>query len=77
MPIDYGTIDLRTAYLDTITELDGFISVQSFDNLIICGDFNVDFSRASHHRLYIFSRLMTVMNDPETSHTAHLNVVIK
>ena len=51
MPTDYGTIESKTAYLETIAELDGFISAQSFDNLIICGDFKyyVDFSRPSHH----------------------------
>ena len=49
MPTDYGTVDSYNAYLETLSELEGFISNQTFDNLIICGDFNVDFTRANRH----------------------------
>ena len=46
LPTDYGT---NNAYLESLCELEGFISTHPFDNLIICGDFNVDFSRNSHN----------------------------
>ena len=49
LPTDYGTPESNAAYLDCLCELDGFISAQSFDNVIICGDFNVDFSRNNHN----------------------------
>ena len=38
----------NTSFLESITELDGFISAQSFDILLICGDFNVDFARRNN-----------------------------
>ena len=44
LPTDYGTLESNDAFLDCLCELDGFISAQSFDNILICGDFNVDFS---------------------------------
>ena len=49
LPTDYGTLDSNNAFLESLGKLDGFISTQSFDNLIICGDFNVDFSRDNHN----------------------------
>ena len=42
-----------------VCELDGFISAQSFDNILICGYFNVDFSRHVHNT----ARLLDFMND--------------
>ena len=42
-------MDSYNAYLETLSELEGFISTQTFDNLIICDDFNVDFARANRH----------------------------
>ena len=54
--INYGTIETNTAFLDCLGELDGFISAQPFDNVIICGDFNVEFSCNTHnsHQLVDF-----------------------
>ena len=46
LPTDYGTNDSNNAYLESLCE---FISTHPFDNLIICRDFNVDFSRNSHN----------------------------
>ena len=34
-----------TDYLNTLGELEGFIDSQSFDHILISGDFNVDFDR--------------------------------
>jgi len=42
LPTDYGTSTLLA-----LGELDGFIDSQSFDHIIIGGDFNVDFNRSS------------------------------
>ena len=46
---NYNTDDSNNAFLESIAELDGFISAQSFDNLIICGDFNADFSHNNNN----------------------------
>ena len=56
LPTDYGTVVTNNAFLGCLGELDGFISTQPFDNIIICGNFNVDFSRNSHncHQLVDF-----------------------
>ena len=48
-PSDYGTRDSHNNFLDTIAELEGFISSHEYDNLILCGDFNVDFCRPGHN----------------------------
>ncbi len=45
MPTDYGNTDSRDEFLFTLGELSGFIESQSFNNLLIVGDFNVDFDR--------------------------------
>ena len=72
LPTDYGTSDSNQAFLDSITELKGFISAQSFDNLIICGDFNVDFSRHSYNRTNL-EQLMSSTNLVRTDnvHNVH------
>ena len=48
LPTNYNTDISDNLFLETITELDGFISAQSFDNLILCGDFNIDLSRRNN-----------------------------
>ena len=45
---DYGTSDLHSNYLHSLSEL-GFIDTQSFDHLVIAGDINADFSRQGLH----------------------------
>ena len=60
LPTDYGTHDSNNAFLESLAELDGFISAQSFDN-ILCGDFNVDFSRDSHNCKHLLN-FMTHLN---------------
>ncbi len=52
LPMDYGTPDAHLEYLFSLGELnwsEGFINSQSFDHLVITGDFNVDFSRGRLH----------------------------
>lgn len=49
LPTDYGTPDSNNAYIEAVTELDGFLLSQSYDNLLICGDLNVDFTRGGHN----------------------------
>ena len=44
-----GPPESNSAFLNCLGELEGFISMQSFDNIIIGGDFNVDFSRDNHN----------------------------
>ena len=41
--LTFTSPDSNAAFLECLGELDGFISAQPYDNLIICGDFNVDF----------------------------------
>ena len=42
---DYSDVASHTAYAESIGELDGIISTENFDNIIIAGDFNTDLSR--------------------------------
>ena len=58
-PADYGTSDSNNEFLDTIAELEGFLSSHEYDNVIICGDFNVDFCRPGHNH----DHLMSFMRD--------------
>ena len=43
LPTDFQSF--FTDYLNTLGELEGFIDSQSFDHILISGDFNVDFDR--------------------------------
>ena len=43
LPTNYGNMDSEQLYRESLAELKGFVDSQSFDNLIIAGDFNVDF----------------------------------
>lgn len=47
LPSDYGTIESTTTFCESIAELEGFLLTQSYDYIIITGDFNVDFAKAS------------------------------
>ena len=49
LPTDYGTSDSCNSFSESLAELEGFVSSHSYDNLIICGDFNVDFSHSGHN----------------------------
>ena len=49
LPTDYGTLDSNNAFTETLAELDGFLLSHSYDNIIICGDFNVDFNRGGRN----------------------------
>ena len=66
LPTDYGTVVTNNAFLDCLGELDGFISAQPFDN-IICGDFNVDFSRNSHQLVDFMNTHNLVRADSSTN----------
>ena len=59
LPTDYGTSDSNNAFLESLQELDGFISMQSFDNIIICGDFNVHFSQSNHNCVQLLTFVRT------------------
>ena len=59
LPTNYNTDDSNNAFLESIAELDGFISAQSFDNLIICGDFNVDFSHNNNNCVVLSDPMCT------------------
>ena len=47
MPTNYGTQESLDLYRETLGELSGFLDSHVFDNVIIAGDLNVDFSRQS------------------------------
>ena len=59
LPTDYGTSDSRNSFSESLAELEGFVSSHPYDNLIICGDFNVDFCRGGHN----CSSLISFMHD--------------
>ena len=59
LPTDYGTSDSHSDYLHSLGELEGFIDTQSFDHLVIAGDFNADFRRQGLH----VQALKSFMND--------------
>ena len=59
LPTDYGTSDSNNAFLESLGELDRFISMQSFDNIIICGDFNVHFSQSNHNCVQLLTFMRT------------------
>ena len=61
MPTDYGTSVSNVEFISCLSEIEAFIDSQSFDSLIIGGDFNVDFSRASNNSLSL-SDLMSSLN---------------
>jgi len=44
LPTDYGSAT-HEDFLLALGELEGFICSQSFDSLMIIGDFNIDFNR--------------------------------
>jgi len=48
-----NNLSSQDLYRETLAELCGFLDSHSFDNLVIAGDFNVDFSKSSsiHHAL--------------------------
>ena len=45
LPTDYSTAASHSAFSESLCELHGLILAEHFDNIIIAGDFNVDFSR--------------------------------
>ena len=47
MPTDYGTSVSNVEFISCLSEIEVYIDLQSFDSLIIGGDFNVGFSCAS------------------------------
>ena len=59
-PSDYGTPDSHNNFLDTIVELEGFIASHEYDNLILCGDFNVDFFAGLDITLIILGPLCVI-----------------
>ena len=45
LPTDYSTAASHSAFAESLCELEGIISAENFDNIIIVGDFNTDLSR--------------------------------
>lgn len=60
-PTNYGTTQANNLFLETICELRGFIDSYTSDNVVIVGDFNVDFQRVSFFRTQLQS-LMSELN---------------
>ena len=42
LPTDYGNQDSQDRFAESLNKLRGFIDSQSYDNMIVAGDFNVD-----------------------------------
>ena len=59
LPTNYNTDVSNNSFLESINELDGFISAQSFDNLLICGYFNVDFACRNNNCNLVFDLMRT------------------
>ena len=55
LPTDYGNLDSQDWFAESLNELRGFIDSQSYDNMIVAGDFNVDFTRLSVNRDVLLS----------------------
>ena len=75
LPTDYGTPDSNNVFLECLGDLDGFISTQSFDNIIISGAFNVNFSRHNHNCNQLLD-FMTHHNLVSVTHLPTLNSCI-
>ena len=78
LPTDYGTSDSRNSFSESLAELEGFVSSHPYDNLIICGDFNVDFSRGGHNCSSLTSFMHDfnlVRTDVNTNLTIHIGVM--
>ena len=45
LPTDYSTVASHSAFSESLCELHGIILAEQFNNIIIAGDHNVDFSR--------------------------------
>ena len=48
-PADYGTSHSHNDFLDTVAELEGFLASHDYDNLILYGDFSIDFGGRGHN----------------------------
>ena len=46
LPTDYYNTTSQLAFSESLCELDGLLSAEHFDSIIIAGDFNVDFTRS-------------------------------
>ena len=46
LPTDYCNTTSQSAFSESLCELDGLLSAEHFDSIIIAGDFNVDFTRS-------------------------------
>ena len=46
LPTDYCNTTSQLAFSESLCELDGLLSAEHFDSIIIAGDFNVDFTRS-------------------------------
>ena len=55
LPTNYNSSQSNDYFLETIGELKGYVNSMFFDNLIIAGDFNVDFSRSNVTNRYLNS----------------------
>ena len=59
LPTNYGTHDSDDLFQQTLSEISGFLDSCCYDNVIIAGDFNVDFKRNSS----FLSHLQLFMSD--------------
>lgn len=62
LPYDTGLSSGNQEYLETLSELEGFLDSQDYDALAIVGDFNTDFRRDGRQRVNDLKHFMTVNN---------------
>ena len=50
LPTNYGSDESTTTFREAIAELEGFLLTQTYDRVVITGDFNVDFAKDGPNR---------------------------
>ena len=58
LPSNYGTQKSNDLFRETIAELHGFLDACTYDNLLVAGDFNVDFDHQSSSNYALLQAFM-------------------
>ena len=58
LPTNYGTIHSDNIFRETLAEIRGFLDSCQYDNVVIAGDFNVDFTQSSNPLSYLKSFML-------------------
>ena len=75
LPYSDGSNESSNDFLVTLGEIEGFIDRHSFDNIIIGGDFNVDFNRTNINRQHLLNFMIDLdlvsADQSASSHITH------